>query len=621
MRAFIKAHKIWSGIIVVAVLGSGYAAYHEYANAHTTAEYSIAMATQGPIQVTVTGSGQVSAEHELNLSPKASGEVTGVYVKAGQQVQAGALIATLDMTDAANAVRSAEQSLASAQISYQQTLTSSQDSTSNDQASVQNATNALSNSLASTYAALPGIMNGFDTALHSLSTLTGFSAEQNIDAYRNYVPTAESQQYYQQTVSSYAAAVAAYQKAQAAYAAYDAISPSPDQAQEVAQATIDTTQAITVALRNALTFYTYINTQSSIGSRGAPPQLATQISTLTGYLGTVSGDTSTIASNKTALTTALQSYQQNTQTLGGSDISLTIANAQLNVQKAQDALAQARQAEADYVVRAPFAGTIASVAAKKYDQASGGAAVAVLITSQNYVDLSLNEADAAKVQVGQPVALTFDALPDVTASGTVAEIDQVGTVSQGVVTFDVKVGLNGTDDQVKPGMTAQATITTASKASAILVPSSAVHTANGRSYVEIATVTGTSTPATGTGANRARSASSTSRFGTSTAAFVARANSFSRSFTVPATDVTMRQVPVTVGLTNDTMTEVTSGLSPRELVVTGTITKAQAGTSASSATTNRPNAGFGAFGAPAGGANATVRRATGGTGGSFRTGG
>ena len=67
-------------------------------------------------------------------------------------------------------------------------------------------------------------------------------------------------------------------------------------------------------------------------------------------------------------------------------------------------------------------------------------------------EVTLNEVDAAKVTVGQAATLTFDAISGLSLAGKVVEIDPVGTVSQGVVNYNVQVSFNDTTNQVKPGM-------------------------------------------------------------------------------------------------------------------------------------------------------------------------
>ncbi len=54
----------------------------------------------GDIVTTVTGTGQVSAENQLDIKGKVSADITNIYVKAGDRVKAGALLAQIDARNA-----------------------------------------------------------------------------------------------------------------------------------------------------------------------------------------------------------------------------------------------------------------------------------------------------------------------------------------------------------------------------------------------------------------------------------------------------------------------------------------------------------------------------------------
>src|SRR5207248_903868 len=81
--------------------------------------------------------------------------------------------------------------------------------------------------------------------------------------------------------------------------------------------------------------------------------------------------------------------------------------------------------------------------------------------------------------------LTFDAIPDLTISGTVAEIDSLGTVSQGVVTYNVKISFDTQDSRIKGAMSVSAAIITEVKQDVLVVLNSAVKSSSGASYVEM----------------------------------------------------------------------------------------------------------------------------------------
>jgi multidrug efflux pump subunit AcrA (membrane-fusion protein) len=636
---YARTHKIIATIVIVIVVGGGYWAYTTFAAGSAGTQYVLATVTKGPLQVTVTGSGQVNSEDTLNVTPQgsASGQITAIYVTPGQSVKAGQVIAQLDDTNAAQAVTSARQDLESAQISYQQTLDSSHTSLTNDQTSI-------GSELATTYTGLPSIMTGLDGILHNLSNVPYHTAQENVDAYESYIPTSQSQSYEAQVKQDYVTATQEYQTAQSQFAAAGSVnSLTNQQLEQLAQTTITTTKDIDVALTDTLTYYNYINSQTTASKITIPSDLASQISSLTSYQSSVSGYNSTLTSD-------LQTITSDSQTLGSSNGStpLNVQSAQLSLAKAQEALTQAETTDADYTVVAPFDGTIATVPVNKYDQGSSGTTIATLITTEEYADLSLNESDVAKVVVGQPVTLTFDALPNVTIQGTVQQVNPVGTVTQGVVTYDVRISFNQANPSVKPGMSVSATIITASETSAIQVPSSAVKTSGGMSYVQVATLTNASSTlaaasgtTSATGARRIRTASSTSAyagfgaggvgsttgsfgFGNSTTSSTTPrigAAAFSRSLTVPASEVTIKMVPVTIGLTSDTESEILSGLQPGEYVVTATqsdaTTKATATPTATSLLGGSTGARTGTF---TGGGGGGFTRTTGATAGAARGG-
>ena len=66
-------------------------------------------------------------------------------------------------------------------------------------------------------------------------------------------------------------------------------------------------------------------------------------------------------------------------------------------------------------------------------------------------------------------------------SGVVTEIDPIGAISQGVVTYDIKINFDVVDERVKPSMSVSAAIITDTKQNVLVVPNSAVKSKNGSS--------------------------------------------------------------------------------------------------------------------------------------------
>ncbi len=170
--------------------------------------------------------------------------------------------------------------------------------------------------------------------------------------------------------------------------------------------------------------------------------------------------------------------------LGGAD-TLDVRAKELVVASRKNDLAAAYTELSNYTVAAPFAGTIASVTAEVGDSVSPSTSLGTIITNKKIAEVALNEADISKVSVGQKVALTYDAVEGLATTGAIAEIDTLGTTSQGVVTYKVKIAFDDTDKRIKPGMTVSADIELERKDDVLVVPNEAIRKVKGKKYVDI----------------------------------------------------------------------------------------------------------------------------------------
>lgn len=164
-----------------------------------------------------------------------------------------------------------------------------------------------------------------------------------------------------------------------------------------------------------------------------------------------------------------------------------------NLANSLASLHYARQQAAKRTVISPIDGTINEVNIKNGDDlsrvsgSSSNAQAPIIVGDMGTLktQVQVNEVDISNVQIGQKATLTFDALPDFTATGEVEAMDSLGTVSSGVVTYDVTIGFDSIDSKIKPGMSVSAAITSSVKQDVIIVPTGAVKTLNGRTYVEV----------------------------------------------------------------------------------------------------------------------------------------
>src|SRR5262249_13145311 len=101
------------------------------------------------------------------------------------------------------------------------------------------------------------------------------------------------------------------------------------------------------------------------------------------------------------------------------------------------------------------------------------------------VDVTVDETDVARVAVGKPATMTFDALPGRPFRGSVIAVAPSGTLSQGVVTYPVSLSIDARNQVLRSGMTASATIVIDEKNDVVVVPLRAVRRQGRDQVVEV----------------------------------------------------------------------------------------------------------------------------------------
>jgi len=168
--------------------------------------------------------------------------------------------------------------------------------------------------------------------------------------------------------------------------------------------------------------------------------------------------------------------------------------AELAVKQAQISLDQAKANMKKSQLIAPFDGVVADLNIQVGQQSSASAQPVILVDlSRLEAQVNVGETDLPRVKVGEAVQVTFDALPGQTYTATVTEVALVGTTTQGVVNYPVTVALDKPDtstslsasQQIRPGMTANVTIVVEQRDNILLVPNRAVKTSGKQKIVTV----------------------------------------------------------------------------------------------------------------------------------------
>ena len=99
------------------------------------------------------------------------------------------------------------------------------------------------------------------------------------------------------------------------------------------------------------------------------------------------------------------------------------------------------------------------------------------------LDVAVDEADVGEVKAGQKATFTVDAFPGKVFPATITRVDLGSNLSataattstaQQVVSYGAKLSVANPDLQLRPGMTATASIATSARADVLLVPNAAL---------------------------------------------------------------------------------------------------------------------------------------------------
>ena len=112
--------------------------------------------------------------------------------------------------------------------------------------------------------------------------------------------------------------------------------------------------------------------------------------------------------------------------------------------------------------------------------------VAVIKTQGNPIGtFNVSEIDVSKIQPGQVATITLDSISGKSFTGNVKTVDRIGTVSSGVTNYPINILFDTSVDQILPNMSATASIIVATKDNVLLIPTTAIQTSNGQSTVRV----------------------------------------------------------------------------------------------------------------------------------------
>lgn len=177
-------------------------------------------------------------------------------------------------------------------------------------------------------------------------------------------------------------------------------------------------------------------------------------------------------------------YDQSTN--AHESVTVAAATAAEEVTRAQSALEAAQDALSKTRFHAPFDGVVSALNVEQGEivitgtmNNPGTQIMTVSDLSRMLVRADVDETDVVDMKIGQQAKISVDAMPDTTFPGRVTEIGNTAKRSitssvEGQTNFEVKVVFDADVKEIRPGMTADVEIETATHTGALGVPIQAV---------------------------------------------------------------------------------------------------------------------------------------------------
>jgi HlyD family secretion protein len=192
---------------------------------------------------------------------------------------------------------------------------------------------------------------------------------------------------------------------------------------------------------------------------------------------------------------AVQEAQRNLDLLESGSRVEDIDEAEAKLKEAIGNLRAVEVQQEDTLVRAPFSGTITQKFATEgafvtpttsASDASSATSTAIVAIAQGLEVLAeVPEVDIEQLHVGQPVEIVADAYPDQVFKGKVRLIAPEAVVKQNVTSFQVRISLETGKDKLLSGMNTDVTFLGDRIPGAVVVPTVAIVTKDGKTGVLI----------------------------------------------------------------------------------------------------------------------------------------
>ena len=393
----------------------------------------------GVVQSTVSGSGNVQSADQLNLGFKTGGTVTHIYVKDGQQVAQGQLLATLDPESAEVTLEQSKATLQSAEANLAKLEETEGETTSSAGSSGAGATATAATTSSVSYTTFTAATSSTSTTPTSTTT-----TPQTTTAPTTTGPTTEPSTKTTPTTPT----------------------SSGKSGDSNGKKTTETGSSSPTSSGG----------NQSTGSSTSKQSAATREANLASATAAVKSNKLTVQNDEQAVqNTKLYAPESGTIVSLSGEVGETVSGTGTTRASSSASAGSGSSSSGSGASSAPSGGSTGSASSSSSSQGSSSSSSFAVLSNVESLQLvvALSESEIGNVHVGQIATVTIEALNGRKVAAHVANVSQTPTSTSGAVSYDVTFQLDQEAEGLKVGMSATAEVVV-KQAEGLNVPTSAI---------------------------------------------------------------------------------------------------------------------------------------------------
>lgn len=437
------SRRVWIGLLIVVLAVGAYVGYNRL-NTSKAKPQEQTVQSEEPEPV-VWASGKVLPARRADLSLDVAGRLMELAVNEGDSVEAGDLIASLDTTLQAQQVKEAEAALAIARAQRDQlragARTEDIEAAREAVAAAEAQRGSIEAQLAAAQADVERAQAEIERATATQARVVAGPTQYELDQAKVGVDSARDALYAAQAQRDAAGYLRDDERIGAAE--YEAAKAAVLQAED--------------AVRQAELRYEQLQAGATAQERA---EAAAGVAAARAAKAAAEAQVTALQSQVAAAEAGVDQARLRAEALEAGPTAEDIALAEAQVLQAEAALEAAHVAVGQATLTAPFAGTVGQTYFDIGEVVTPGQPIVTLgdLSQIRIETTDLRETDVARVEVGQPVDVTFDSLPNVRLDGTVTHVAPMATQGQGGTNYTVWVEPTEMNPRLRWGMTAYVNI-------------------------------------------------------------------------------------------------------------------------------------------------------------------